>query len=320
MRELFLWIAAGCCLAGQAPQPDGAGLEPGQLPRAWPTSGPHCMEMPGFSIHEYNPDLYILRQSACTDYEKPFLYLIFGTERALVWDTGSRNARTRETVDRLMERRVRIQGKPKVPLTVVHSHHHSDHVAGDAQFADRPETVFVKPNLAEVKAFFGFTAWPEEVRRFDLGGRPMQIVPIPGHTDDSLALYDERTGILLTGDSVYPGRLYVEDFGEFRKSVHRLAGFTAGKRIAHVLGNHIEQTRTPYLEYPIGKLDQADEHALELNVGSILELDRALQGMTEPGRLALRDMTIYPLDEKSLAELKATRARTEAADRAVVWR
>jgi len=32
----------------------------------------------------------------------------------------------------------------------------------------------------------------------------MDIVPIPGHTDDSIALYDHRTGILLTGDTVYP--------------------------------------------------------------------------------------------------------------------
>ena len=276
----------------------GAGLEPGQLPRQWPTSGPHCMEMPEFHIHEYNPDLYILRQSACTDYEKPFLYLIFGSDRALLWDTGSRNARTRETVDRLMERWLRMKGRTGIPLVVVHSHHHSDHVAGDGAFADRPDTVLVKPNLASVKTFFGFTSWPEEVREFDLGGRPMDIVPIPGHTDDSLALYDHRTGILLTGDSVYPGRLYVEDFAEFKKSIHRLAAFTAGKRIGHVLGNHIEQTRTPYLEYPIGKLDQPDEHALELNTGSILELDRALQGLTQAGRLALRDMTVFSTRRK----------------------
>jgi len=49
------------------------------------------MEMPEWQIHEYNPDLYILRQSGCTDFEKPFVYLLFGRERALLLDTGSRH-------------------------------------------------------------------------------------------------------------------------------------------------------------------------------------------------------------------------------------
>lgn len=73
------------------------------------------------------------------------------------------------------------------------------------------------------------------------------------------ALYDRRTGILLTGDMVYPWRLYLSDFPAFRQSIHRLALFTNGKLIAHVLGNHIEQTSTPYLEYPIGKMYQPEE-------------------------------------------------------------
>jgi hydroxyacylglutathione hydrolase len=53
------------------------------------------------------------------------------------------------------------------------------------------------------------------------------------------------TGILLTGDSVYPGWLYVTDFPAFKASIHRLAAFTEGKAISHVQGNHIEQIRTP---------------------------------------------------------------------------
>lgn len=319
MRNGWLVLFFSALVMAQAPEPDGAGLEAGSLPEQWPTSGLHCTEMPEFSIHQYTPTFYILRQSACTDYEKPFLYLIFGSERALLWDTGSRNARTRETVDRLIERWLKINNRNTIPLVVMHSHHHSDHVAGDSQFRDRPDTTFVAPNLASVKTFFGFERWPEEVRAFDLGNRIIELVPIPGHTDDSLALYDRRTGILLTGDTVYPGRLYVENFEEFKKSIHRLAEFTRGKLIAHVLGNHIEETRTPYLEYPIGKLYQPDEHALELSVGHILELDRALTGMPASARLALRDMTIYPLDGKSLSSLRSTRKVTEEADRKLVW-
>lgn len=36
-------------------------------------------------------------------------------------------------------------------------------------------------------------------------------------------------------------------------------------------------------------------------------------------RLVLRDLTIYPLNDESLAEMKGTRRRTEAEDRKQVW-
>lgn len=319
MRFAVCVFAIGIRLWAQAAQPDGAGLEPGTLPAHWPSGGPHCMEMQEFYTHEYNPNFYILRQSGCTDYEKPFLYLIFGSERAMLWDTGSRNARTRETVDRVIGRWLKKNGREKIHLLVLHSHHHSDHVAGDPQFVDRPDTTFVQPNLASVKAFFGFHNWPEEIVQLDLGGRVLDVIPIPGHTDDSYALYDRRTGVLLTGDSVYPGRLYVADFDAFKKSIHRLVLFTNGKLIAHVLGNHIEETKTPYLEYPIGKLYQPDEHALALSVGSILDLDRTLSTMTDSKRVALSEMTIYPLNDQSLPELKRTRRETEDRDKQSVW-
>jgi hydroxyacylglutathione hydrolase len=320
MRAIWLTpLLIAAVLQAQAPQPNGAGLEPGVLPDRWPTANPRCMEMQEYYVHEYNPNFFMLRQTPCTDYEKPFIFVIFGSDKALLWDTGSRNALTREAADRLIARWLKVNNRAGIPLIVIHSHHHSDHVAGDPQFMDRPDTTFVKPDLASLKAFFGFQNWPEEIKTFDLGGRPMDIVPIPGHTDDSIALYDRRTGILLTGDTVYPGRLYVTDFADFKKSIHRLAEFTDGKLIAHVLGNHIEQTRTPYLEYPIGKLAQPDEHQLQMSAGDILELDRALSHMQGPSRLALRDMTIWPLNDEVLKEMRAKQHESEEADRRIVY-
>ena len=55
----------------------------------WITGGPNCLEIPAWQIHEYNPTFYILRESGCTNYEKPFLYLFFGRDRALLVDTGA---------------------------------------------------------------------------------------------------------------------------------------------------------------------------------------------------------------------------------------
>ncbi len=276
--------------------------------------------MPEFTIHEYNPNFIILRQSGCADYEKPFLYVIFGTDKALLWDTGSRNGKTRDAVDMVIQRWLKANDRPGIPLVIVHSHHHSDHVWGDSQFDGRPDTTMIKPDLEHLVRFFGFTKWPEEVRSFDLGDRPLDLIPIPGHTDDSFALYDRKTGILLTGDTVYPGRLYVSDFPAFKQSIHRLALFTNGKLISHVLGNHIEETSTAYLEYPIGKMYQPGEHSLDLSVGTILELDRALQTMDSPRRLALRDLTIFPMDRQSTGELRTVSRATQDKDKAEVWK
>ena len=62
-----------------------------------------------------------------------------------------------------------------------------------------------------------------------------------------------------------------------------------------MLGAHIEQHRTPYLDYPIGTQQQSQEHALELGRSHLLELQDALRQM--PGamvRTYLRDFTVWP--------------------------
>src|SRR5262245_11645307 len=86
---LIVLIAGVRHPAAQAPNPDGAGRGQGVLPRAWQVSGPRCVGTPQFQAHEYNPDLIIVRESGCSNYEKPFLFLMFGQERALLLDTGA---------------------------------------------------------------------------------------------------------------------------------------------------------------------------------------------------------------------------------------
>jgi len=120
------------------------------------------------------------------------------------------------------------------------------------------------------------------------------VIPIPGHDVLSVAYYDRQTGILDAGDSLYPGRLYVHDFPAFVASTRRLVRFTDGKIVTHIVGCHIEQTRTPYLDYKIGTKYQPDEHSLDLGRGELLELNDALSHMNEPARRAFRDFTIWP--------------------------
>jgi glyoxylase-like metal-dependent hydrolase (beta-lactamase superfamily II) len=147
-----------------------------------------------------------------------------------------------------------------------------------------------------VSSFFSIPDWPRGAAQYDLGDRVLDVVPIPGHEPASIAIYDRRTGILLTGDTLYPGRLYVRDEAAFRSSIDRLVDFTATREVVHVLGAHIENTRTPFLDYPEGTTYQPDEHVLELGRAHLLELQAALRAT--PGSLerrALRDFTIWPV-------------------------
>jgi glyoxylase-like metal-dependent hydrolase (beta-lactamase superfamily II) len=284
-------------VSAQSAAPDGGGVRSGVLPRTWQVSGPQCDKTPQFQVHRYNPDLFVLRESGCSNYEKPFLYLFFGSQRALLLDTGAGVTDIGDVVGRIISDRKVSEGGRVIPLVVAHTHAHGDHIAGDGQFSGRSDVTVVAPNVDAVARFFGFKDWPNDVAVLDLGDRLLDVLGIPGHEPSSIALYDRQTGVLFTGDTLYPGRLYIRDASAFRASISRLVEFTAGKIVTHILGNHIEQTRTPYLDYPVGTVYQPDEHQLELGRAQLLELNAAL-GSMEPTlhRAAYRDFTIWPKD------------------------
>jgi len=291
--SLGLLIACGCCWA-QAPEPNGGGVRAGTLPKSWRTGGPTCGSAPEWEIHEYNPDLYILRENGCVNYEKPFLYLFFGSEKALLLDTGAGQTHVASAVSGVIDEWAKRNHKPAPPLLVGHSHSHDDHTAGDAQFKTRPNTTVVPLTVEATMKTFGIAHWPDSNGQIDLGGRVIDVVPIPGHDVLSLAYYDRQTGILDAGDSLYPGRLYVADFPAFVASTERLVRFADGKIITHIVGCHIEQARTPYLDYKVGTKYQPDEHSLDMGRGELLELNEALSHMKAPVRMAFRDFTIWP--------------------------
>jgi hydroxyacylglutathione hydrolase len=295
VNVVLLLLALTLPVHGQ-PQPPVSSLERGRLPARWTGDKPDCANAAPFFAHEYTATLVILRQSGCTNYEKPFLYLLFGAKQALLVDTGAPGAEVSTVVDGLLRRHAERQQASVLPLLVVHSHGHGDHVAGDAMLATRPGTTIVDARPEAVAKFFGIRNWPREIAQYDLGDRLLDIVPIPGHEPASIAIYDRRTGVLLTGDTVYPGRLYVRDAPAFGESVNRLVEFTVTRDVAHVLGAHIENTRTPYLDYPIETTHQPDEHVLELGRAHLIELQDALRRMGKQlVRRPLRDFTVWPL-------------------------
>ena len=281
--HLFLIFLSASILLGQQ-------LEPGHLPATWRSGGPNCIELPDWQVHEYNPDFYILRQSGCIHYEKPFLYLFFGKQRAMLVDTGAGESSAADAVRRLM-----LQKKRELALVVTHSHGHGDHIAGDKAFLAMPKVSFVAADVAAQQKFYGIEKWPEQPGSIDLGDRVIDVLAIPGHQAAHLAYYDRRTGILLTGDHLYPGRLYVTDAAEYRRSTQRLVDFTATRPVAHILGCHIEQSAEPFVDYPTGTRYQPNEHSLELGRSHLLELLAGLKAQEgDLKKQSMRDFTISP--------------------------
>ena len=294
--SMLTLAAAVSMLACTHARPSSVGVEPGRLPASLYAGGADCAGGPTFRVYAYDADFYILRQAACTSFEKPLLYLLFGRDRALLLDSGDKGADVRTPVDTLVRAWLARNGRAGTRLVVAHSHAHSDHVAGDSQFVRRPATDVVGRDTASVRAFFGVRRWPDDIGAIDLGERVVDVIPIPGHQVASIALYDRRTGILLTGDTFYPGRLFVRDTAAFARSIARLTAFAASHRVTHLLGAHIENTRTAYRDYPEGTVDQPAEHALDLGVAQLVELDSVVHAMRgRMTRTALRDMTIWPV-------------------------
>jgi glyoxylase-like metal-dependent hydrolase (beta-lactamase superfamily II) len=76
--------------------------------------------------------------------------------------------------------------------------------------------------------------------RIDLGGRTVEVVATPGHTPDAIALFDRANGMLFTGDTYYPGTVWIyrpeTDLAAYGNSVHRLAALEPQVKV--VLGAH----------------------------------------------------------------------------------
>lgn len=251
---------------------------------------------PQTQTQRYDRDTYVIRQSLRTNFEGPFLYLLFGKDRALLLDTGAGGLKIRPAVDAAIAEWLAEHKRASIPLVVAHTHGHGDHQAGDAEFRDRPDTTVIGLKPSDVATFFGIKDWPNDIVTYDLGGRVLHVIPTPGHQPAHIMVYDGRTRLLFSGDSLYPGRIYlpVNMFGDFRASVDRVVGFTRNHPVKWLLGAHIEMTATPGKDLP-DRPPHTDEHVLELPYARLLELQAAVRKMGEtPVRDVHPDFIVVP--------------------------
>jgi hydroxyacylglutathione hydrolase len=168
-------------------------------------------------------------------YQANYSYLIVGEKRALLFDAGSGTRNIHPVVASLTN----------LPVTVMPSHLHYDHLAGITAFdhvalIDLPSTRAeivngrFSPSRYEFLGVFDglkppsfvVSQWIKPGASLDLGGRSLTVLSTPGHTASSVSLFDSRTRRLFTGDFIYPTMLYAFLPGAsrtaYRDTAHRL--------------------------------------------------------------------------------------------------
>jgi hydroxyacylglutathione hydrolase len=254
-------------------------LVPGSLNVHWNEGASDCKATPQdpLQVYNYDPQTFILRQSPCADFEANFIYLLIGSDKALLIDTGAVADPKAMPLAKTILQLLPDKDHKKLPLLVAHTHRHLDHRAGDPQFTSLPSVQVVPIDLKGVQSFFGFTNWPNGIAHVDLGGRTVDVIPTPGHNQTHVAFYDDRTGILFSGDFLLPGRLLIENAAAYHESALRVVDFLKTRPLTHILGGHIELNASGRA-YRFGSHYHPDEHRLELARADLTALPAALKG------------------------------------------
>lgn len=251
-RILFsLWTVLFCAilLAGTCFGQQGEPLEPEWchgLPRPeYKTLRRIDVKSSWFEVYRVRPGVFAIYEPH--QFEEVISYLILGENRAVLLDTGIGVGAIRKITKRLTS----------LPLMVINTHTHFDHTGGNAEFSDiaNEDTAYTRQNsrgqsnayskdaLAPERICGGLppgvrpesyairpwhiSHWLKDGERIDLGGRTLEVLFTPGHTPDSLMLLDRVNGLLFTGDTFYPGPIYLfvpeTDFAAYARSVAKIA-------------------------------------------------------------------------------------------------
>ncbi len=158
-----------------------------------------------------------------------------------------------------------------LPITVVNSHTHYDHIGGNADFDTilGVDTAYTKKNsqgwphatvrqevtvaslcsetlpAVDTASYYirpyELTGYVHDGSVIDLGGRQLEVIIIPGHTPDGVALIDRAAGLLWTGDTYYEGPLWLffpgTDLDAYESTIKRLASLVPDLKKLHPAHN-----------------------------------------------------------------------------------
>lgn len=200
-----------------------------------------------FEVRHLADGISHIRERHVGDWLRCNIWHVRGRDRDLLVDSGMGLRPLKQEIAALAER----------PVTAVSSHAHFDHIGGAHEFAERlghkaeahihadptwaataanrqwirAETISALPHAGyDIEAFSlrpaPLTGHLDEGDAVDLGDRVWRVFHLPGHSPGSIALLEEATGILLSGDVVYDGDLfdtvYHSDREVYRRSLARL--------------------------------------------------------------------------------------------------
>jgi len=203
-----------------------------------------------FKVYDVGNDTYAIDEPY--NWEETISYLILGKNKALLFDTGM-------GLDSIS---VVVEELTKLPVIVLNSHTHPDHIGGNTEFTNiiAMNTAFTRFNAlngyrhdqvewevspssfclsrlprADTANYF---IKPFKVSRFitngyviDLGKRKLQVVATPGHTPDAICLFDKTAGYLWCGDSFYEGPILLSsdntDLRAYNQSINTMARYAA---------------------------------------------------------------------------------------------
>ncbi len=218
-----------------------------------------------FEVYRIRPEVFAIYEPHQS--EEVISYLLLGTRKGLLFDTGMGISNIKNLVEHLT----------KLPVSVINSHTHNDHVGDNWRFSDiyGMDTEFTRANARgsreDAQAELapgeicgelppGFDAksyatrplqishWLHNGDQIDLGGRVLEVIATPGHTPDSISLFDAKNGLLLTGDMFYNGPIYLyrpeTDLDAYVASVEKLASLAP--RIHVLLPSHNVPVADPH--------------------------------------------------------------------------
>lgn len=218
-----------------------------------------------FDVSRIDPSTYAIHEPRY--WQRNVAYVLKGENRSILIDSGSGTRDIAFVADKVT----------KKPMTVVASHGHYDHIGSHASFAsvamiDLPETReatdaegwYSPPVAKSLWAFsrsYRVTEWWKPGDTIDLGGRRIEVVHVPGHSTDSIALVDRERGYAFVGDHLYGGPLLANlpgsDLAQYLESTRRLLA--------------IPEIRVVYGAHEEGRLTRESLVALESALSAILE-------------------------------------------------
>ena len=233
------------------------------LPRqAWSEFARVDQSQPWFEVYEIRPGVLAIYEPG--QFEEVISYLILGSQRALLFDTGLGIGDMHRLVGELTDREI----------LVLNSHTHYDHVGGNHAFdaiygtdLEYTRNHALGRSHGDVAEFVGegwiwkdtpdgFSTESYQSRPFtvtdtvsdgqiiSLGDVELEVLLTPGHAPDSLCVLDRQRRLLFTGDTFYPATLYAHlpgsTFADYQATAERLAGLADAVDL--VLPAHNEPT------------------------------------------------------------------------------